>query len=133
MTQTLETLEAISEIQASSEPEEEKFPELTRSSSDEELTEAEANVFKGLISTEESGGQPATEDGESGESINFEDGLFGSWYYSLLSAFKAATVIDEVREALLARVGHVDIKELSEEIHSLASRVKVYLPDDVDH
>ena len=67
-----------------------------------------------------------------GESSNFEDGLFGSGDDSLLSAFKAATVVDEVREALLARVGHVDIKELSEEIHSLASRVKVYLPDDVD-
>lgn len=62
LTQTLEALEAKSEIQAAGEQEEKKFPELTSSSVEEELTEAEANVFKGLITTEESDGQPSTED-----------------------------------------------------------------------
>jgi len=32
----------------------------------------------------------------------------------------------------LARVGKVDIQELSEEINSLTRRVKAYVPDDAD-
>ena len=145
LTQTLEALEAISEIQAAGEQEEEKFPELTRStaeeekfpeltrsSSEEELTEAEVNVFKGLIPTEESDGKPSAEAEESGESSDAEDGLFGSGDNSLLGAFKSVTVVDEVRKALLARVEPVELKDLAEEISSLTSRVKVYVPDDAE-
>lgn len=137
LTQTLEALEAISEIQAAEEPEaeqpkEEKFPELTRSSSEEELTEAEVDVFKGLIPTEESDGKPAAEAGESGESSDAKDGLFGGGVDSLLGAFKSVTVVDEVRKAFLARVEPVDLKDLAEEISSLTSRVKVYVPDDAE-
>ncbi len=132
LTQTLEALEAISKIQASGGKDGEKFPELTRSSGEEELTEAEANVFKGLMGPEESSEISATGDGYSEESGNVEDGIFGGGDHSLLDAFKTTTAVDEVREALLARVGKVDIQELSEEINSLTRRVKVYVPDDVE-
>ena len=136
LTQTLEALEAISEIQAAGEEkpkeEQDKFPELTRSSAEEELTEAEADVFKGLITTEESDGQPSAEAGESGESGDAEDGLFGGGDDSLLGAFKSVTAVDEVREALLARVGKVELQDLAEEISSLTRRVKVYVPDDAE-
>ena len=132
LTQTLEALEAISKIQASGGKDGEKFPELTRSSGEEELTEVEANVFKGLIGSEESGETSATGDEDLEESGNVEDRLFGGHDNSLLSAFKTTTAVDEVREALLARVGKVDIQELSEEINSLTRRVKAYVPDDAD-
>ena len=159
LTQTLEALEAISEIENSgneeatsetgdsgneeaasetgdsSNEEEAKFPELIRTSSEEELTKAEADVFKGLGSPEESGETSATEDGGSGESSesgNAVGALFGGGDGSLAGAFKSVKEVDEVREALLARVGAVDLGKLSEEIKSLTSRVKEYIPDEVE-
>lgn len=139
MTQTLDALEAISEnensgsgeatseIESSGNEEDDRFPELTRTTAEEDLTKAEADVFKGLA-----GETPATGDENSGESGNAVGGLFGGGADSMGGAFTVKKEVDEVRMALLSRVGAVDIGELSDEIKSLTLLVKEYVPDEVE-
>ena len=132
LTETLEALEAISDIETSGDEERSKFPELTRGDADEELTEAEAEAFRALTNPGESEEGTAARDDPSEDSVESTHGIFGGRDDSLLGAFKAATVVDEVREALLARVGAVELKDLAEEISSLTARVKVYVPENPD-
>ena len=128
LTATLEALEANSDIETSSN-EEEKFPELIRGDEDTELTEAEVEAFTAVTNPADSAEETVTGEDPSEES---GDGLFGSGDDSLLGAFKAETAVDAVREALLARVGAVELKDLADEISSLTSRVKVYVPENPD-
>lgn len=129
LTETLEALEAISAIETTGDQEEPKFPELTQSSSEEELTAAEVEVFTAFTNPEGSTDESETSDNPSEES---GDGIFGGGDDSLQGAFKAETVVDNVREALLARVGTVELKDLADEISTLTSRVKAYVPENPD-
>ena len=104
-----------------------------RSDSSEELTSAEADAFRALTSEEPAAstdGQPSGEDGSPSDSD--EDKVFETLTLdnTLEGAFKTARIVDTKREALLARVPSVDSQDLIEEIKELATRIKVYVPDE---
>ena len=99
----------------------------------EQLTTAEADAFRALTGGEaEEGadGQSGNEDGSPSDSDG--DKAFDTMTLdnTLEGAFKTARIVDTTREALLARVPFVDSQDLVEEIKNLATRIKVYVPDE---
>jgi len=99
----------------------------------EELTSSEADAFRALTGEEPAAntdGQPGGEDGIPSDSD--EDKVFETLTLdnTLEGAFKTARIVDTKREVLLARVPSVDSQDLIEEIKELATRIKVYVPDE---
>ena len=103
-----------------------------RSDSSEELTTAEADAFRALTGEEPAEGESDNEDGSPPDSDSDEDKVFETQTLddSLAGAFKTARIVDTKREALLARVPSVESQDLVEEIKDLATRIKVYIPDE---
>ena len=110
--------------------------------SSEELTTAEADAFRALTgeapaaaaNAEDSDGQSDNEAGSPSDTGSDEDKVFGTSTLddALAGAFKTARIVDTKREALVARVPSVEIQDLADEIKSLATRIKVYIPDEPD-
>ena len=114
------------------------------SDSSEELTTAEADAFRALTgeapaaaaNAEDSDGQSNNEAGSpsdtGSDTGSDEDKVFGTSTLddALAGAFKTARIVDTKREALVARVPSVEIQDLADEIKSLATRIKVYIPDE---
>lgn len=99
----------------------------------EQLTTAEADAFRALTggeAAEGADGQSGNEDGSPSDSDG--DKAFDTMTLdnTLEGAFKTARIVDTKREALLARVPFVDSQDLVEEIKNLATRIKVYVPDE---
>ena len=99
----------------------------------EQLTTAEADAFRALTggeAAEGADGQSGNEDGSPSDSDG--DKAFDTMTLdnTLEGAFKTARIVDTTREALLARVPFVDSQDLVEEIKNLATRIKVYVPDE---
>ncbi|MCI0877668.1 MAG: hypothetical protein J4N78_02185 [Chloroflexi bacterium] len=99
----------------------------------EQLTTAEADAFRALTggeAAEGADGQSGNEDGSPSDSDG--DKAFDTMTLdnTLAGAFKTARIVDTKREALLARVPFVDSQDLVEEIKNLATRIKVYVPDE---
>ncbi|MCH8279569.1 MAG: hypothetical protein IIC96_02700 [Chloroflexi bacterium] len=99
----------------------------------EQLTTAEADAFRALTggeAAEGADGQSGNEDGSPSDSDG--DKAFDTMTLdnTLEGAFKTARIVDTKREALLARVPSVDSQDLVEEIKNLATRIKVYVPDE---
>ena len=99
----------------------------------EQLTTAEADAFRALTggeAAEGADGQSGNEDGSPSDSDG--DKAFDTMTLdnTLEGAFKTARIVDTTREAFLARVPSVDSQDLVEEIKNLATRIKVYVPDE---
>ena len=99
----------------------------------EQLTTAEADAFRALTggeAAEGADGQSGNEDGSPSDSDG--DKAFDTMTLdnTLEGAFKTARIVDTKREALLARVPSVDSQNLIEEMKDLATRIKVYVPDE---
>ena len=95
-----------------------------KSDSTQELTSDEAAAFRAV------GGQSDNEDGSSSDSNSDEDKVSETLGDAFEEAFKTARIVDTRRKTLLARVPSVQVQDLAEEIKSLTTRIKVYVPDE---